>query len=109
MPAVMRLRSWDWDVAAIAELTPSVSDRDVLARAHVEGRWLSTFDRDYGELVFRYRLTPPPVILLLRVPSYRPEEPAEWLESLYTQGTLSPGYFHLFDGRMVRRRTLPYG
>jgi hypothetical protein len=42
----------------------------VLDLARAEGRWLVTFDRDYGELVFRRNLPPPPVILLFRVPFY---------------------------------------
>lgn len=107
MPSVARLRARGWDFIAVAELTPSAKDPKVLARAHAEGRWLVTFDRDYGELIFSRRLAAPPVVLLLRVPSYRPEEPADWVESLYTQGLLVPGYFHIFDGQKVRRRALP--
>lgn len=109
MPSVIRLRSRGWDVIAIAETTPTASDPDVLARACAQGRWLATFDRDYGELVFRRRLAAPPVVLLLRVPSYRPEEPAEWLESLHAEGLFMPDHFHIFDGRTVRRRPLPAG
>jgi predicted nuclease of predicted toxin-antitoxin system len=108
-PAVTRLRSHGWDLIAVAEISPAAPDPDVLARACNEGRWLATFDRDYGELVFKRRLAAPPVILLLRVPSYRPEEPAEWLESLHANALLMPGHFHIFDGKTVRRRLLPPG
>jgi predicted nuclease of predicted toxin-antitoxin system len=106
-PSVARLRSHGWDIVAIGEISPAASDPDVMVRACLEGRWLATFDRDYGELVFKRQLPAPPVVILLRVPSYRPEEPADWLESLHTDGAFIPGHFHIFDGRTVRRRLLP--
>ncbi|CRI64002.1 conserved hypothetical protein [Thiocapsa sp. KS1] len=105
-PSVARLRSRGWDVVAVGEISPAASDPDVMVRACQEGRWLATFDRDYGELVFKRQLPAPPVVILLRVPSYRPEEPAEWLESLHRDGAFIPGHFHIFDGRTVRRRLL---
>lgn len=103
-PSVARLRASGWDVLAIAESNASIADTAVLARAQAEQRWLATFDRDYGELIFRRRLPAPPVTLLLRVPSYRPEAPAEWIERLYASGQLQPGCFHIFDGDTIRRR-----
>lgn len=76
----------------------------MLALAHREQRWLATFDLDYGELIFRRRLPPPPLTLLLRVPSYSPEEPATWIEQLYAASQLQAGCFHIFDGNTIRRR-----
>jgi predicted nuclease of predicted toxin-antitoxin system len=106
LPGVRKLRSAGWDVHAIAESAVSAADTDVMALARDEGRWLATFDRDYGELVFRRRLPPPPLVLLLRVPSYQPEEPADWLQTLYAAGELVEGCFHVFDGLAIRRRPL---
>lgn len=106
IPAIARLRANGWDVRSIAEGAASATDPAVLDLARTEGRWLATFDRDYGELVFRRNLPPPPLILLLRVASYRPDEPAEWIESLHASGQLVAGNFHIFDGRTIRRRPL---
>ena len=75
-PSVLRLRAHGWDVTAISEDSPSIDDDAVMERARIEGRWLATFDRDYGELVFKRGLPTPGVIVLLRVPTYLPEEPA---------------------------------
>lgn len=107
LPSVARLRAAGWDVLAVAEEAASAEDPDVMALACREGRWLATFDRDYGELVFRKSLPPPPLILLFRTPSYRPEQPAEWIQTLCASGALSPGQFHIYDGRTLRRRALP--
>jgi hypothetical protein len=103
-PSVLRLRELGWDIAAIGEDTPSIDDEQVMARACSEGRWLATFDRDYGELVFKRRLVVPALILLLRVPSYLPKEPAAWMWQMHANGEFREGYFHIFDGRAVRRR-----
>lgn len=104
MPSVRLLRAADWDVLAVAESAASAADPAVMALAREQGRWLATFDRDYGELVFRQRISPPPLVLLLRVQSYQPHEPAAWIESLASQAQLLEGHFHIFNGSAIRRR-----
>lgn len=106
-PSVKRLRALAWDIVTIVEAAAGIEDESVMAHARAESRWLATFDRDYGELVFKRRLSAPPLILLLRVPSYRPEEPADWLVRLQADRQFHQGYFHTFDGRTIRRRRLP--
>jgi predicted nuclease of predicted toxin-antitoxin system len=103
-PSVLRLRALGWDVSAISEDSPSINDDAVMTRARIEGRWLATFDRDYGELVFRMGLPAPELIVLLRVAAYLPHEPADWLVQLHDAGQFQTGCFHIFDGHTVRRR-----
>ena len=78
----------------------------MLALARKEGRWLVTFDRDYGELLFARNHEPPPAVILLRVPSYRPDEPAAWLEYLLIEPENLLGRFTVFTGKSVRSRPL---
>lgn len=48
------LRSLGHDVTVVAvDYPPGLSDADVLAIAHREGRIIITNDRDFGDLVFR--------------------------------------------------------
>ena len=109
-PALAALRQTGWDVVAVSERMPGANDFDVLALAAGENRWLITFDMDYGELIFRNRLPPPPAVLLLRIPSYRPAEPAVWIKRLVESDQIAVGYFHVFDGSKIRRRPfLPPG
>ena len=61
---VERLREAGHDVAYVADDWSGLRDADVLARD--EDRILITFDRDFGELVFRHRLPPPSSIIYLR-------------------------------------------
>ena len=52
-PSVAVLRASGHDVLYIADSHAGDDDADVLALAREEGRWLVTFDRDYGELLLR--------------------------------------------------------
>jgi predicted nuclease of predicted toxin-antitoxin system len=105
-PTVAVLRASGHDVLFIAESNPGIDDTTVLALAREEGRWLVTFDRDYGELLFARNYAPPPAVILLRVKSYRPDEPAAWLEQLLLNHESLLGKFTVFTGDTLRTRPL---
>lgn len=63
-PVVQRLRDDGHDVIYVVELSPGVTDEDVLRQANDRGALLVTADKDFGELVFRQRLVHPGVLLL---------------------------------------------
>jgi predicted nuclease of predicted toxin-antitoxin system len=63
VPAIRKLRVAGVDVVAVIETMRSASDQVVMAYARREQRWIVTFDRDYGDLIFREGLLPPPAIL----------------------------------------------
>ena len=65
-PSTRILRTAQWDVKSITETMPGISDEEVLQIAVAEGRIILTFDRDYGELLFRYRHAPPPAVVYFR-------------------------------------------
>ena len=106
VPAQVRLRAAGLDVLAIRERHAGLPDEQVLALAVEENRWIVTFDRDYGELVFGRGLQPPPAIILLRVPHYRPEEPARWVIDLLSTAADYAGHFVVYTGDTVRKRLL---
>ncbi|BAO81048.1 uncharacterized protein conserved in bacteria [Serpentinimonas raichei] len=106
-PALKRLRAQGFDVVAVTEDMPGASDRRVLERARELGRWLSTFDRDYGELVFLHDLPSPPAIIYLRQEPIPADAPAEWLASLMSNPDLKPGFFITLGSKTTRLRPLP--
>ncbi|MEZ5738693.1 MAG: DUF5615 family PIN-like protein [Burkholderiaceae bacterium] len=106
-PAIRVLRVAGYDVVAVAEDLPGATDRVVIARARALGRWLVTFDRDYGELVFLHEVPPPPAIIFIRQEPVPPDAPAEWLMSLLSDPALEPGYFITLGSQAIRRRALP--
>lgn len=103
-PAVACLRMSGLDVLAVSESAPGMLDPAVLAWAVRDRRWLITFDTDYGELLFSRNHTPPPVVILLRVRSYTPGEPAGWLLDMIKENRIREGMFHVYDGETVRYR-----
>ncbi len=100
------MRAAGHDVMSIAESHAGDNDTQVLALARAEGRWLVTFDRDYGELLFARNLAPPPAVILLRVSTYRPDEPAVWLEQLLREPEGLLGKFTVYSGNTLRSRPL---
>ena len=58
-PSIRLLRDRGYNVAAVAEGHGGLADPDVLALAVTERRWIVTFDRDYGELIFARGLSAP--------------------------------------------------
>ena len=108
LSSVRRLREAGYDVAYVRIDSPGAEDLEVLARAVSEERFLLTFDRDYGELIYRLGMPSPPGIIYFRYQPLTPEEPAEQLLYLLTVETLSfEGRFTVLDRDRVRQRPLP--
>jgi predicted nuclease of predicted toxin-antitoxin system len=61
---VVRLREQGHDVQYASELRPGAADSEWLDRAQREGRIILTSDKDFGDLVYRDRLTSHGVVLL---------------------------------------------
>ena len=68
---VGRLRSDGHAVGYVAELSPSITDDEVLDRANDDGCPLMTGDKDFGELIFRLHRAAFGVILV-RLPGLSP-------------------------------------
>lgn len=105
-PSVPILRAAGYDVFSIAESCPGIDDGEVLSRATRDQRWLVTFDRDYGELLFARGHPSPPAVILLRVTAYRPDAPAQWVMQLAQDAAACLGKFTVFDGSTIRSRPL---
>lgn len=106
-PSIRLLRDEGYDVTAVAEVGGSPTDREVLALAVAENRWIVTFDRDYGELIFARGFAAPPAVVLFRMRSYSPDGPGRVLAGLLVDGPELDGHFVLVDDAGLRRRPLP--
>lgn len=63
-PIVTFLRKNKFDALSIAEGNAGLGDADVLALAVVEKRIVITNDKDFGELIFKYKLPHKGVVLI---------------------------------------------
>jgi predicted nuclease of predicted toxin-antitoxin system len=62
-PSILLLRKSNILVFSIQEQFAGISDEQVLQKAIDANLVILTFDKDYGELIFRYRLADPPAVL----------------------------------------------
>jgi predicted nuclease of predicted toxin-antitoxin system len=108
-PSVEMLRAAGHDVLAIAEFASGTSDHAVLSLAVEQKRWILTFDRDYGELIFARGMAHPPSVVLLRLESYRPEDPPRVLLLVFEEQVSFDGFFAVVEVGRLRRRPLPAG
>ena len=104
--AIAALRLHGHDVAWIREDSPGINDRAVLSRATDEGRILITFDKDFGELVFRLGLNAPSGVILFRIPPDSPSFVAQTAVTVLESRTDWEGHFSVVDDNRVRMTAL---
>jgi predicted nuclease of predicted toxin-antitoxin system len=100
------LRDAGNDVRSVAEEGPGLSDEEVAALCDRDERVLLTFDKDFGELVFRRGLSAGSAIVLFRLVPESPAEVSAILRSLMETGTLVAGVFCVVTRERVRTRPL---
>jgi len=72
--AVEALRQHGHDVVWARIDMPGDDDESILPRAQAEDRLILTFDKDFGELAFRFGLPAESGIILLRFAADQPDE-----------------------------------
>ncbi|HEX8314107.1 MAG TPA: DUF5615 family PIN-like protein [Flavisolibacter sp.] len=65
-PSIILLRDAGYLVSSIQEDSPGIADERVLQIATANRQIILTFDRDYGEIIFRYQLPDPPAVVYFR-------------------------------------------
>jgi predicted nuclease of predicted toxin-antitoxin system len=107
LKSVHLLREAGYDVRAIIEDSPGIDDKTVLSQAKDESRIILTFDRDYGELVYRHKQPIPIGIIYFRFDPTTPEEPAEYLlEVLKLEALIIENKFTIIERNRIRQRPL---
>lgn len=106
--SVRRLRDSGYDVTAVVEETPGAEDEDILSRANREKQIILTFDRDYGELIYKLRKPVPAGVVYFRFNPSTPIEPAEYMLQLLSEGVLFENKFTVVDRDRLRQRPLLY-
>jgi predicted nuclease of predicted toxin-antitoxin system len=104
--AVMRARSAGYDIAWIAEQFPGVDDDAVLEIARREQRVLITFDKDFGELVFRRGKDGSNGVLLLRPRISSPSSVADFLVVVLSASFEWEGHFTVAREGVLRSISL---
>ncbi len=102
---VNTLRNYGYDLLWIREYCRGMADEEIVCLSSSQNRIIMTFDKDFGELIYRRRMETPGVILV-RIPDDRIGK-EKILEFLRKHGDELKGYFVvLTEGRIRRRRLL---
>ena len=104
--AIARLKEESVDIFRSTDWKPGAPDEEVLAKARRMGRILVTHDKDFGELVVKHRLAPPPGIILLRLDGDSPKEDTERIVSVLKAELPWTGHLSVVTGQSVRMRPL---
>lgn len=108
LESIRFLRLAGYDVRAVVEETPGARDKVLLTQAAEEGRIILSFDRDYGELIYRHRVAIPAGVVYFRFTPAYPREPAEHLLRMLNLCHIAlEGYFTVLARGWIRQRPLP--
>ncbi len=102
--AINALRNAGWDVVSIREIAPGIADAEVLRLAVDQSRLLVTFDRDFGELIFRQDVVPPPSVIYFRALPASPLEVSDVIVSLLEDPDSIFGAMVVISHQGIRRR-----
>ena len=101
------LKAKGFDVKSVGIDYAGITDEEVMHLAMEENRTILTFDKDYGELIFKHGYRPDGVVIFLRLDAYESDEPGKIIEQmlgnehLHTERKLT-----VYDGKFIRQR--PY-
>ena len=80
--SVLLLREAGYDIKAICTDFPGISDSEVIRISNIEESIILTFDRDFGELIFKKGLKPISGLIYFRMDNFKPEDPNKYLLDL---------------------------
>ena len=107
LASIQLLRQAGHNVVSIMQEAPGSKDLDILVRAHAEKLVILTFDRDYGEMIYRHKAAPPAGVVYLRFAPFTPTEPGEILLKIIDKVSLSLiDRFTIVERGRIRQRTL---
>jgi predicted nuclease of predicted toxin-antitoxin system len=107
LPSIRLLRNAGFNVKSIGEEKRGIADEHVMEIAVEEGLIILTFDRDYGELIFKYAKKAPPAVVYFRTKGARPDDAGKTLAYLIKHTSLKLiGFFTVIEENGIRQRKL---
>lgn len=106
-PSIEFLRQRGFEVFSVSEEMSGISDEDVLQKAATENLIILTFDRDYGELIFKYQKKNPPSVVYFRSKGQSPIEAGKTLfEKVSVEKITLENFFTVIENTGIRQRKL---
>jgi predicted nuclease of predicted toxin-antitoxin system len=105
--AVEALRARGHEVAWIRTDAPGSRDDEVLSRAQAENRIVVTFDKDFGELAFRFGLPASCGVILFRISARSSAHIAQTAVAALDRRDDWIGHFAVIEDQRIRMTALP--
>ena len=90
LASVTFLRNCGYDVMLIGGDHSGLSDVEIIETATRENRTVLTFDKDFGEMVFKHDHRPAQGIIFFRLSEFKPAEPGELLHTILQNNDFKP-------------------
>ena len=84
LSSVKILQNAGYDIIFVGKDFAGILDSEVIELAIKDHRTIITFDRDYGELIFKQGYKPLAGVIYLRWDNFQPNEPGEYLIELFS-------------------------
>ena len=104
---VVMLRERGHDVLWVRTDAPGSPDGEILEIAQAQGRLLITFDKDFGELAFRWGLPSSSGIILVRIRVTSPSRVVSIILSALESRDNWTGHFSVVEDDRIRMVPLP--
>jgi predicted nuclease of predicted toxin-antitoxin system len=99
------LKLKNYDIKSVGVDYAGFKDEEVMELAINEGRIILTFDKDYGELIFKHGYKPEQGVIFLRLEAYESDEPGKIIEQMLTTAHFeTERKLTVFDGKFIRQR-----
>lgn len=104
-PSILLLRANGFIIESIQEKQQGIPDEMVIQIAQANELIILTFDKDYGELIFRYASNNPPSVIFFREKGANPLYAGQILLQLLADNTiLFSNTFTVIDDKNIRQR-----
>ena len=108
LKSVVYLRMKGFDVKSVGVELTGITDVSVMETSIKEDRIILTFDKDYGELVFRYGYRPEAGIIIFKLLQDAPDEPGRILEEVIENADITFSKFlTVIDKDHIRQKPFP--
>jgi len=104
-PSIKMLRQAGYVISSVSELYSGIPDTDVISKAKHEGLIILTFDKDYGEIIYKHGLNNPPAVIFFRFKGENPEAAGNLLLDLLIKGEMEfERKFTVIEKENIRQR-----
>src|SRR6478752_9991324 len=105
LPSILFPSQVGYSVRSVTESYPGISDIQVINKAESENSIILTFDKDYGEIIFKLGLKNPPAVIFFRFKGEDPKAAGELLADLLkSQKLIVEKKFTVIEKDDIRQR-----